>query len=134
MIPPEIAEIRRDVCAQHGCAHSLDYFDPCSSCPAGHWGPFDCEDAPMPCQEEPKREPPGLLKKLASFARANVEEVRAIAHGVEPLTKEEIDRRLDICKACPNYTESGECRLCGCPMARKAPYRSQRCSDNPPRW
>jgi hypothetical protein len=37
-----VAKIRRNACVRNGCEFlaTLDYSDPCASCPAGHFGPF----------------------------------------------------------------------------------------------
>jgi hypothetical protein len=121
-LPDAVAEIRKQQCKAAGCAHELDYADACAECPAGHWGPLarDCG-----------QHLPSLPVRAKNFAIASLQEASAIASGVPALTDEEINRRLAICfsiaSPCSHLTANGECSLCGCPMRRKAPWRSQTC-------
>lgn len=47
-------------------------------------------------------------------------------------SEKEYERRLSICKKCPNYTVSfgvGRCRLCGCILAVKAKIAAMVCPE-----
>ena len=55
------------------------------------------------------------------------------------LTLPKIEKRLEICKSCINFT--GEyCKLCRCcvnehkTFFNKIAYPTERCPDNPPKW
>ena len=44
-----------------------------------------------------------------------------IAEGCPPTPKDEYDKRIEICNACPSIIhETFKCSECGCPMAKKA--------------
>lgn len=73
---------------------------------------------------------PPLATRARNLAVQSAEELAAIAQGVPAIPAEESDRRIEICRSnsCGNWRKSDEtCSLCGCPMARKAPWRSARC-------
>lgn len=117
----ELALKRWRLCRQNRCPHDINFEDPDAVCPEGHWDP-NTPDASVPGSS------PTLPQKIASFAKANVDEVRAIFRGVAPITEEEAQRRLAICRECEDFLpELEECRLCGCPMARKTWYRASKC-------
>jgi len=39
-MPGSVARIRQECCMRKGCPHQLDYADPCTACPEGHFGPW----------------------------------------------------------------------------------------------
>lgn len=43
------------------------------------------------------------------------------------LSKEEIEERLNLCKACDNFTEKQFCKICGCYMPIKVTVRRMEC-------
>lgn len=54
MLKPEnVARIHYGICARENCAHisTLNYLDPCDSCPSGHFGPY------IMCQSDHPRLP-----------------------------------------------------------------------------
>lgn len=60
MMPPEVAEIRRELCHCKGVNHD----DPCAACPNGHFGRYEdigCDD--------PDRKVPRLGDRIASIAQ-----------------------------------------------------------------
>ncbi|MBQ7488116.1 MAG: hypothetical protein IJT77_11545 [Clostridia bacterium] len=44
-----------------------------------------------------------------------------------------VERRLDICRNCPNLSD-GTCRLCGCYVEYRAAHVLRGCPDLPARW
>jgi hypothetical protein len=81
-------------------------------------------------------QPPTLLQKAANFAAAAAQHVAA---GAPMASEAEVQRRHDICTACPHF-DGRACGLCGCPVARerkwlsKLSWADQKCPDDPPRW
>ena len=47
--------------------------------------------------------------------------------------KQEINRRLDICRQC-DHLYSGTCALCGCFVQLRASKKRSTCPDIPDRW
>ena len=78
-------------------------------------------------------QPPPLAQQAVSFAKALVKEGTAIIAGQEPVTPDEYTRRINLCYECPNFSE-GQCLICGCPMERKASFRTSSCAAQPPKW
>jgi len=83
---------------------------------------------------------PSAIQMAKNLATAVTEEAQAVLHGEEPVTQEEVDRRIGICNGCPNFTKNNtslpehvrkqeRCTLCGCFMAYKSRLRSQHCPD-----
>jgi len=62
-----------------------------------------------------------------------------VAAGAPMASEAEVQRRHDICTACPHF-DGKACGLCGCPVARerkwlsKLSWADQNCPDDPPRW
>jgi hypothetical protein len=88
-------------------------------------------------QSQPAQQPqPSLLQKAANFAAAAAQHVAA---GAPMASQAEVQRRHDICTACPHF-DGKACGLCGCPVARerkwlsKLSWADQKCPDDPPRW
>ncbi len=71
----------------------------------------------------------------ASFACALF---RHFAAGVPRLPAAVLDARQAACTACPNKTEGGPCKLCGCRVEgrilTKISLPLETCPDTPPRW
>jgi hypothetical protein len=119
MIPTSVIDIRRELCPT--CAPHAH--DPCAACSHGLWGPY------VYCPPEEPPLPP-LAARARNLAAQSIEEMAAIATGVPPVPTEEAERRIAICRSneCGAWRSSDEtCSVCGCPMARKAPWRSARC-------
>jgi hypothetical protein len=54
-----------------------------------------------------------------------------IAEGCPPTPKNEYDKRIEICNACPSIIhETFKCSECGCPMAKKAKRQTATCPLN----
>lgn len=66
---------------------------------------------------------PGILKKIAGFAKAVLKHVGA---GRPMATEEQKAARLARCRACEHY-DDGRCRLCGCGLDMKAGWADQGC-------
>jgi hypothetical protein len=46
-----------------------------------------------------------------------------------------MERRLRLCKTCPNYNRGGTCSLCGCELMKKARIGRMHCpKKNNPLW
>jgi hypothetical protein len=79
---------------------------------------------------------PSLLQKAANFGTAAAQHVAA---GAPMASEAEVQRRHDICTACPHF-DGKACGLCGCPVQRerkwlsKLSWADQKCPDEPPRW
>lgn len=85
-------------------------------------------DAPASVPDEPDL--PSLAVRARNLAGQSAAEALAITRGVPPVTSEETARRIGICRSnkCGNWRSSDEtCALCGCPMVRKAPWRTAKC-------
>ena len=63
-------------------------------------------------------DPEGLYKKVSDLIAVMPEDIRASA--------EEYDRRLKICRSCPNL-ENGICRECGCFVELRAAAKKNYC-------
>lgn len=63
------------------------------------------------------------MSRILQAGKAFLEFVRS---GGERLPREERNRRLAICKACPKYRH-GVCRICGCLVAIKTWLPSENC-------
>jgi hypothetical protein len=64
---------------------------------------------------------PTLLQKAANFAAAAAQHVAA---GAPMASEAEVQRRHDICTACPHF-DGKACGLCGCPVARERKWLSK---------
>lgn len=77
-------------------------------------------------------EPPGLLRRAATFAGALASHVAA---GCPRADEETAARREAICRACPHLDDLlGICNLCGCHLKIKTAWALSECPDKPPRW
>jgi hypothetical protein len=79
---------------------------------------------------------PSLGKQAANLAGAMGRVVVAAATGQSvAVGDEERDRRLDICRACPEYDAANDrCRKCGCVGKWKAKLATEHCPLDPPKW
>jgi hypothetical protein len=69
--------------------------------------------------------PPGLLRRAANFA---VAAGRHVLHGLPVVAPEEKERRLAVCRACPQLMPDGEtCRRCGCSTPTKTGWKLEAC-------
>lgn len=60
---------------------------------------------------------------------------RFVASGLAVAEAAERDRRLAICRACPEFDAGqGRCKICGCYMSFKARLLSERCPLPQPLW
>lgn len=75
--------------------------------------------------DKPKR--PSIVKMGPTFIKHLAEHVADGAKQVEP---EQLERRLETCTLCDLRTKDDECSLCGCPILKKAAWRSSRCDAN----
>lgn len=54
-----------------------------------------------------------------------------VKEGCPPTPKNEYDKRIEICNACPSIIhETFKCSECGCPMATKAKRQTANCPLN----
>jgi len=80
----------------------------------------------------PKEEPPlpSLPTRIANLAGQVIQEALDVAQGVDPVTPEEAEKRIEICRSnvCGKWRASDEtCSACGCYMKSKTPWRSAVC-------
>ncbi len=66
---------------------------------------------------------PSLIQKAVSVTKAGI---RWVVAGFPSVLGAQYERRLQACKDCRHYNE-GECRLCGCPVKRKALLGTEDC-------
>ncbi|HUY91689.1 MAG TPA: hypothetical protein VMV10_23305 [Pirellulales bacterium] len=109
-----------------------------------------CSSGASPAFSPPEQPiAPALWRKAINFTAAVFAQaplaVEALLTGDETRavrSREEIERIAAICKACPLF-DGERCthKHCGCPVnadrnafLSKLAWKSQRCSDNPPRW
>ena len=120
MIPLDVIEIRQELCTQ--CADKAH--DPCAVCVHGHWGKY------VYCEPEL----PSLPAMAINMGKAIVGEAQARMTGVAAPSREEVERRLDICKACVEYYRESDHRCahpaCGCFLREKTALRAQHCPIN----
>ncbi len=54
-----------------------------------------------------------------------------VKEGCPPTPKDEYNKRIEICNACPSIIhETFKCSVCGCPMAKKARRQTSSCPLN----
>lgn len=132
---------RKRICSK--CSCDVDFSNPNSKCPNGLWssitfGPENKIGTYSYKQphtvsfegifEKSKEKYPSVFKMARSFAGAAAEEIKAIASGVDSISKEEKQKRLDICSSCDFFEKKhGRCKKCGCILLLKASWRSQEC-------
>ena len=81
---------------------------------------------------------PPFLRRLRTFLRALL---RHAADRFRRVPQREYDRRLAICRACPQHSEEKgveRCQLCGCGLkgtvVEKLRWSSERCPKKSPEW
>jgi len=74
-----------------------------------------------------QQEPPGLIKMAGSLAKAIGSETKAIVHGQQTLTAQQVAARLAACASCDKLRSNRTCASCGCFVDAKARFRSQGC-------
>jgi len=107
------------------------------------------EATSQPRQTEKQSAPQSALAPLSTM-RLLANAVRSVFRSrkvvSESASSAEVERRLSICRACPNIvsdgvipkivrattTETSACGLCGCPLMRKARKLNARCPDADP--
>jgi len=135
MIEEGDIQVRRDICGD--CPEQCPAFlsgriahdHPCAVCPDGRWDQLGARGAcdGVIVNEVPL---PPLLQRAVTFAKAAKLEAEAILHGDAPVTKEQADERLAICKTnrCGMFRSSDQtCGACGCPLKRATWTRSKEC-------
>ena len=94
----------------------------------------------QPAQTQRSTTPmPGLVKRGARYGKAVAVWTAA---GAPTRSQAEIDERLAICQACPEYSpEHSACKLCGCNinaqangLKNKLAMATEKCPAKPPRW
>ena len=75
--------------------------------------------------DKPKR--PSVVKMGPTFLKHLAEHV---ADGLEKVTPEQFQARLETCWLCDLRTANQQCSLCGCDLVKKAGWRSSRCDAN----
>lgn len=94
---------------------------------------IDGEIAVVSADERYKTTVPGWLKQASNFAESLAAH---IANGAKLVTPEQHAARMKACHTCPHFNE-GRCGLCGCPVEKKARWKSSTCPDiehKPSRW
>jgi len=72
-------------------------------------------------EDKPKR--PKYIQMASTFAKALT---KYIASGMNEVTKEQYQERLEICSTCPNRNNL-HCSECGCPISTKARWATESC-------
>jgi hypothetical protein len=131
-LPPPIIRSRTSLCGD--CKCDIDKSDPCSSCPKNKWGPVMCEfldgdpDDESATGERVETNFPSVTTLASNFVTSVKDEVKARVTGGKKIEKEEIDRRLTVCRECEFFhAPSQRCKKCGCFLAWKTAWRSQKC-------
>ncbi len=70
-----------------------------------------------------KRPLPSLAKRAKNFLQHSAEHV---LDGGADVSADELQARLDVCSLCPSRSNQ-HCAECGCPIAKKAKWRSSYC-------
>lgn len=130
-LPPPIVKSRQNACR---CACSVDFEDPCATCPKKRWGPQLCETPFEDLLEEQALQteyelPFPAARALASNFLSSVgSELKARIQGQNELPLETIKRRYSICEGCEFFhAPSKRCKKCGCFLRWKTAWRSQSC-------
>lgn len=73
------------------------------------------------------------MGKLKSGAKSLFTIAKNKVKGIDQSVPEEVQKeRISICEACPNFTKTRRCGICGCWMDAKTRYRQEKCDDG--RW
>lgn len=80
--------------------------------------------------DEDRTPTPGVWKKALNLAKATAKHA---ADGMRLVSDEVHEKRLSLCMVCPERNIDA-CGLCGCPVATKASWASERCPKTPPEW
>lgn len=75
-MPPEVAQIRREICERENCPHleTLNFDDHCAACPLGHWGRYSAEGC-----DDPNRVVSNLGDRIAAIAQPIARMIDAVA-------------------------------------------------------
>lgn len=140
MKPAAVAAIHRSICERAQCNHlaTLNFEDPCASCPNKHWGIYSRKDCDDPAREIPTSQPlnhsTAQLPSPLTMARNAAGALGAvIKHGAQQVSDEERERRLAICEECPHLIVgqalplADDDRQAGMPALQKKPDRCAKC-------
>ncbi|CAN5410681.1 hypothetical protein BH11PLA2_BH11PLA2_34670 [soil metagenome] len=77
-----------------------------------------------PVEPEKIKKTPSLFAKALNLAGAVAAH---IVDGGKNVSRENFERRLRTCEGCELLQDNGTCGQCGCPVALKAKWRSEKC-------
>lgn len=128
-LPPPIVKKRKFICPS--CSCNVDFDDPCAECPKNKWGRELCSRPNVSSEAKPQKteiQIPSTTTMAKTFATAIKDEAKAIFKGDSRVAKEEIQKRMDICKQCEFFEPIfGRCKKCGCFLKVKTMFRTQAC-------
>jgi hypothetical protein len=87
---------------------------------------FDCPKGKA-VEDYPQEVEIDIFSMAKGFTKAIEQEAKAIAKKEPSLSKEESDRRFDICKQCRFLINGKKCSKCGCSMKLKSRLRTGKC-------
>jgi hypothetical protein len=121
--PEIIVKQRRSKCR---CSCSIDFFNPCASCPNGNWGPVLCDNLQTPLKLEG-------LPTVQAMAESIVDSVKEWAQkGFKITNPQTLQKRLETCYACEHwnpkgFNRTGRCMKCGCSTWAKLRMATEKC-------
>lgn len=84
---------------------------------------------------EEQIKPPSLIDKATSLGEAIIDWAK---DDFQKVPKDVFEKRLSICRGCPNWDQTGfcgvgKCLICGCSVA-KLYLRTSKCPLPEPKW
>lgn len=130
-------------CQRHGvnkskhlhtlCQNHIGYFKMWEECRGPNQNPNDCtkqsEIKAKEKVEELKREnTESALPSTMTMAKNFISSAaKHVAGGMQKVTEEEKQRRLNICQECPHIVNNSRCGKCGCVLNVKAGWSTSTC-------
>jgi hypothetical protein len=82
--------------------------------------------------EAPQQAYPSALEMAGNALSAAA---RFVASGFPTVDESEYDRRLSLCRQCPQFDpQTSRCRLCGCKTQLKLRMATEHCPADTPKW
>lgn len=114
------------------CGNHQGYFELWENCKGPGQDQVECEKEKTvePEKEQVKKEDkviqyPSKLQMAKNLAKSTV---KHIANGRQMVTKEEQEKRLEICGGCEYFDEkANRCKDCGCMLSVKTKWASSTC-------
>ena len=118
--PSIVAEERRAACR---CDCSIDFFDPCASCPQKKWGTFCCETTSPHIETPPIGE---MLKSAGSSI------TKWAGRKFKTTDRKTLETRMEACRSCEFWDAkaiggTGRCMKCGCSTWAKLRMATEKC-------